>query len=38
VKEDVQLLLQRALQSLEGSLLNGPVDPKLVTLERARDA
>jgi len=38
VKEDLQLLLQRALQSLEGSLLAQPVDPNWITLERTRDA
>jgi arginyl-tRNA synthetase len=38
VKDDLQSLLQRALQSLEGSLLPQPVDPNLVTLERTRDA
>jgi arginyl-tRNA synthetase len=38
VKDDLQSLLQRALQSLEGSLLAQPVDPNLVTLERTRDA
>jgi len=37
VKEDLQLLLQRALQSLEGSLLGQPVDPHWITLERTRD-
>ena len=38
MKDDLQSLLQRALQSLEGSLLPQPVDPNLVTLERTRDA
>jgi len=37
VKEDLQLLLQRALQSLESSLLGQPVDPHWITLERTRD-
>ena len=38
MKEDLLSLLQRALHSLEGSLLAAPVDPQLITLERARDA
>lgn len=38
MKEDLQLLLQRALQSLEGTLLVQPVDPNWITLERTRDA
>jgi arginyl-tRNA synthetase len=38
VKDDLLSLLQRALHSLEGSLLATPVDPQLITLERARDA
>ena len=38
MKEDLQLLLQRALQSLEGILLVQPVDPNWITLERTRDA
>jgi arginyl-tRNA synthetase len=37
VKDDLHILLQRALQSLEGSLFSSPVDPQLITLERARD-
>jgi arginyl-tRNA synthetase len=37
VKDDLHNLLQRALQSLEGSLFSSPVDPQLITLERARD-
>ena len=37
MKDDLQQLLQRALQSLEGSLLPQPVDPQLITLERTRD-
>jgi len=38
VKEDLHILLRRALQSLEGSLLSGPIDPKLIAVERARDS
>jgi arginyl-tRNA synthetase len=38
VKEDLHNLLQRALQSLEGSLLSGPVDPQMIVLDRARDS
>ncbi len=38
MKEDLQLLLQRALQSLEGTLLAQAVDPAWITLERTRDA
>ncbi|MFM7396555.1 MAG: arginine--tRNA ligase [Gammaproteobacteria bacterium] len=38
MKEDLHILLQRALHSLEGSLLSGPVDPQQIALERARDS
>lgn len=38
MKEDLHILLQRALQSLEGSLLSGPVDPQMIVLDRARDS
>lgn len=38
MKEDLHILLQRALQSLEGSLRSGPVDPQLIVLDRARDS
>lgn len=37
MKDDLHILLHRALQSLEGSLFSSPVDPQLITLERARD-
>ena len=38
MKEALISLLQRALHTLEGTLLSAPVDPQLITLERARDA
>jgi arginyl-tRNA synthetase len=38
VKDELQSLLLAAVRSLEGSALPGPVDPAVVTVERARDA
>jgi arginyl-tRNA synthetase len=38
VKEELQDLLLAAVRSLEGSLLPAPIDPAVVTVERARDA
>ncbi len=38
MKEELQDLLLAAVRSLEGSVLPTPVDPAVVTVERARDA
>ena len=38
MKDELQSLLLAAVRSLEGSALPGPVDPAVVTVERARDA
>jgi arginyl-tRNA synthetase len=38
VKEELRDLLLAAVRSLEGSLLPAPIDPAVVTVERARDA
>ena len=38
VKDELQSLLLAAVRSLEGSVLPGPIDPAVVTVERARDA
>ncbi|MBU6377804.1 MAG: arginine--tRNA ligase [Gammaproteobacteria bacterium] len=38
MKNDLHALLQRALQTLEGTLLPQAVDPSLIILERTRDA
>ena len=37
MKNDLQHLLQGAIKSLEGTLLPQPVDPSMITVERARD-
>ena len=38
MKDELQSLLLAAVRTLEGSALPGPVDPAVVTVERARDA
>jgi arginyl-tRNA synthetase len=38
LKTELARLLIEALRTLEGTLLPGPIDPSVVTIERARDA